>query len=164
MQPRKNWIWFLAFATVVSMAAACGGRAEEPAAPAADAAPAAEPVVAEPEPMPEPEPQAPPEPLLEGEIVDSADNFAWLTSGGRNEDATYFWTLDLRNDTTQTLDIMVSFQFVDANDSVVKTETKTVRLDPAGSTSIREEGGMSHEDSLKVEGYTYTYDWTIVQD
>ena len=167
MQPRKNWIWFIALVTVVSLAGACGGAAEEPAeAPAPEAAeePVAE-ATQEPAAMPElePEPAEPAAPQLEGNIVDSGDFFDWLTSGSRTENATYYWTLSLTNDTTQTLDITVTFQFLDDTEDVVKTETKTVRLSPAASTDIREEGSMSHEDSLKVSGYTYTYDWNIVQ-
>ncbi len=162
MQPRNNWIWFIALVIVVSMAGACGGAAEEPAE-----APAPEPVepTPEPAPMPEPEPEPaePAAPELAGNIVDSGDFFDWLTSGSRTEDATYYWTLSLTNDTTQILDITVTFQFLDDAEDVVKTEIQTVRLSPAASTDIREEGSMSHEDSLKVYGYTYTYDWKIIQ-
>lgn len=165
MQARKSLIWFIALVAASSLLVACGGAAEEPAPEAAEpeaapTEPEAAPVAVE----PEPEPQAPPEPQLEGTITLTNDDFGWLTSGSRTEAATYWWTLRVTNDTTQNLDITVRFEFLDDNDDVVKAEFKTVRLAPAASTTIREEGEMSHADSLRFAAYTYSFDWAIASN
>ena len=168
MQPRKNWFWFIALVTVVSMAGACGGAAEEPPeAPAPEAAEPAPEATPEPAPMPEPEPEPEPEepalPQLERNILTSGEEFDWISVTDRNSPATYYWTVNVNNDTTQTLDITVKFDFVDDNDNVVKSESKTIRLAPAAQQTIREEGEMSYQDALKVFGFvSQLNDWKIV--
>lgn len=166
MQPRNNWIWFIALVTVVSMTAACGGASEEPAdEPAAAAEPAAEPTPEPVAPMPEPEPEPaePAAPQLEGNILTSGEDFDWISVTDRNSPATYYWTVSVNNDTTQTLDITVKFDFVDENDSIVKSESKTIRLQPAAQQTVREESEMSYQDALKVVGFVSELnDWKIV--
>jgi len=168
MQPRKNWIWCIALVVVVSFAGACGGAAEEPAEepapeatePVVEATPAPAPM-----PEPEPEPQEPAPPQLEGNILTSGEDFDWISVTDRNSPASYYWTVNVNNDTTQTLDITVKFDFVDENDAVVKSESKTIRLAPAQDRTIREEGEMSYRDALKVIGFVSELnDWKIVGD
>ena len=160
MHARKRFVWFLALTTVVGLTLACGGAAEEPPAepPAEEAAPAPAP-----EPVPE-EPQEEQGPQLEGNIVTSGENHEWISVTDADSPATYFWTVTVNNDTTQTLDITVQFDIVDENDEVVKRETKTVRLAPAAEEVIREESEMPYQDALRVFGFTAVVsDWAIVE-
>ena len=171
MHPRKRWIWFVALVTAAALSAACGGQAADTAeeqapapaveeqAPAAEVAPAPEP-----EPMPE-EPAAPAAPQLQGTIVEEAEahEMVWLTAATREVPAKYYWVVRLRNDTTQTLNITVNFQFLDEEDGVVKTDRKTMQLPPAGAENFRVEGEMGRDDARAVISYTYTWDWEIVE-
>ncbi len=169
MHPRKRWISLLTLATVVALSAACGGgqTAEPPAeeaAPAPEEAPVAE---VAPEPEPEPMPVEPVEqaPTLTGNIVElelSEEQMVWTTAATREVPGEYYWVVQLRNDTTQTLDITVSFDFLDENDSVVKTDRKTERLQPAETKTFRVEGEMNRDQARAVLGYSYVWDWEIV--
>lgn len=166
---RTRLIGFLALGVVVALTVACGGQAAEPptnnaAAPAAQApaneqAPAA---AVEPEPMPA-ETQ-PDQPALEGNILTSGEDFQWISVTTRRAPATYYWTMTVTNDTTQTLDITVRFDFLDENDGIVKTHTKTVRISPAGETTIREEDSMPYTEAVKVVGFQAAWaTWKIVE-
>ncbi len=173
MHPSKRLMWFMALASVVTLTAACAGQPadetpnEEPAAEAAPVAETApEPV---PEPMPEPMPEEPPAPevqVLKGEIVEieAAHDMDWTTAATRQVPGKYFWVVQLRNDTTQVLDITVIFQFLDENDGVIKTDRKTVRLQPAGNGTFRVEDEMQRDEARSVDSYSYYWDWAIVSD
>lgn len=167
MHTPKRLVWSLALTTVIALTAACGGGAEEPVeetpsaeepAPVAEAAP-------EPEPMLEPEEAAAPvEPQLEGAIVEieEAHDMGWTTAASREVPGEYYWDVQLRNDTTQTLDITVTFEFLDENEGVVKTDRSTKRVSPAATGTFHVEGQMNRDDSRAVDGYTYTWAWAIV--
>jgi len=167
MLPRKRLIWFLALFAVVALTVACGGAAEEPAPTPEEAATPApeetpEPVI-EPEPVPE-EPTEPEQPQLQGNIVTSEENFDWIEGGNRTTPSTYYWTVKVNNDTTQNLDITIKFDIVDETDAIVKSESKTIRLAPAGETVVREEAEMSYADALRVAGFqAYVSNWSIVE-
>jgi hypothetical protein len=167
MYTRNRLVWSLALATIIALGVACGGGAEEPAENTADANESA--AVSEtspaPEPMPEAEqPAAPTEPQLEGAIVEieEAHEMAWTTAASREVPGEYYWVVELRNDTTQTLDITVTFEFLDENGGEVKTDRSTERISPAASGTFRVEGQMNRDDSRSVDGYTYTWAWNIV--
>lgn len=174
MHPSKRLMWFMALAAVVTLTAACSGQpADEPpneepapaaeAAPAADAAPEPEPAPV-PEPLPE-EPAEPAAPQLQGEIVEIGEaEMDWFNAATREVPGKYYWVVQLRNDTMQVLDITVVFQFLDENDGVIKTDRKTVRLQPAGPGTFRVEDEMQRDDARAVVGYTYSWDWAIVSD
>lgn len=173
MHPSKRVMWFMALAAMVTLTAACAGQPadetpnEEPA-PAAEATPAVE-TAPEPEPEPVPEPEEPPEPeapQLQGEIVEieSAHDMDWFNAATREVPGRYYWVVQLRNDTTQVLDITVIFQFLNADEDVIKTDRKTVRLQPAGNGTFRVEDEMQRDDARAVDSYTYSWDWTIVSD
>jgi hypothetical protein len=157
-------------ATIVALGAACGGQtadtpaeeapAPEEPAPAPEVAPAPEP-----EPMPE-VPQEPAVPQLTGNIVEmdlGEEQMVWTTAATREVPGRYYWLVRLRNDTTQTLDITVSFDFLDEQDAVVKTDRKTERLQPAEEKLYRVEGEMNRDQSRAVVGYSYVWDWEIVE-
>jgi len=166
MHPSKRFMWFMALVAVIAVTAACGGQpAEEPVeepAPAEEPAPVAEVV---PEPMPE-EPVEPLAPVLQGVIVEIEDEheMVWTTGATREVPGEYFWVVQLRNDTTQVLDITVRFEFLNENDGVIKTDRKTERLQPAGLGTFRVEGEMERDDARAVINYTYSWDWTVVND
>ncbi len=167
MHTRNRLVWSLALATIIALGVACGGGAEEPAANTPDANEAA--VVSETSPEPEPmleaeQPAAPAEPQLEGAIVEieEAHDMAWTTAASREVPGEYYWVVQLRNDTTQTLDITVTFEFLDENGGVVKTDRSTERISPAAAGTFRVEGQMNRDDSRSVDGYTYTWAWDIV--
>ena len=167
MYTRNRLVWSLALATIIALGVAWGGGAEEPAENTADANESA--AVSEtspaPEPMPEAEqPAAPTEPQLEGAIVEieEAHEMAWTTAASREVPGEYYWVVELRNDTTQTLDITVTFEFLDENGGEVKTDRSTERISPAASGTFRVEGQMNRDDSRSVDGYTYTWAWNIV--
>lgn len=159
-------ILLLLLVLTVSFAAACG-PAEDPAD-----APAQEQEAEEPEPVEETE--APPvvveeepepaeqEPQLVGNIRLSGEDLQW--GNVTQTAAPYTWTVQVVNDTTATLDITVSFQLLDASDRVVKTETAVVRLQPAQTRTIRENGSLAgFDDANRVAAFVATYDYTIVQ-
>lgn len=158
-------ILLLLMLLVVPFAAACA-PAEEPAETPAqeeEAPPAEEPMEAE-EPMPaeEPmEPEEPAEPQLVGEIRTSGENLEWGTP--TQETAPYTWTVRVTNDTTATLDINVRFQLLDENDGVIKTETATVRLAPAESQTIRENGSIAYDRANSVYSFVALTEYTIVE-
>jgi len=177
MHTRKRLVWSLALTTVIALTAACGGQAEEPVeepAPAEEPAPLAE-AAPVPEPLPEPEepaepaepeePAEPAEPQLEGEIVEieDAQEMDWFNPASREEPGRYYWVVQLRNDTTQTLDITVTFDFLDENEATVKTDRSTVRVSPAEVGTFRVEGEMDRDLSRSVDGYTYTWGWRVVE-
>lgn len=165
MQLKRRLALSIAMVVLIAGIAACGSPPaeeappNEPAETAEPEAPAPEPV--EPEPMPEPEEQEPEAPQLEGNIIITDDTFEWTDSTA--ETADYYWTLAVQNDTTQTLDITLKFQFLDGQDAVVKEETSTVRLAPAERQVIREEGTMSFDEANRVVGYLADYEWEIVE-
>ena len=86
----------------------------------------------------------------------------WTTAATREVPGQYYWLVQLRNDTTQTLDITVNFDFLDENDGVVKTDRKTERLQPAETRIFRVEGEMNRDQARAVLGYSYVWDWEIV--
>jgi hypothetical protein len=170
MHPRKRWTWFVLLVAAVALSAACGGQPEtaEEAAPAPAAeetAPAAE-VAPEPEPEPiaeEPVEQAPPQ--LTGNIVEieSAHDFGWTNAATREVPGKYYWVVQLRNDTTQTLDITVKFDFLNESDAIIKTDRVTVRMQPAENGTFRGEGEMARDNARAVASYSYLWDWVIVE-
>lgn len=163
MSGRTSTACLIAILLAVPLAVACGGAAEEPAADNGANAPAVEPApVVEPEPV-EPEPTEPAEPTvptLVGEIRVSGEDFEWGETN--TENAAYTWTARVTNDTTATLDISVRFEFLDENDAVVQTETKTVRLDPAASRTLRESGNMNYDQANRVYSFRAVTDWAPV--
>jgi hypothetical protein len=167
MHPSKRLMWLMVLAVVVTLTAACGGQPAEEA-PAAEPAPAEEATPAvETAPVPEPEPEQAPEPAapqLQGEIVEIEEtaDFDWLNAATREIPGKYYWVVELRNDTTQVLDITVIFQFLNADDGIIKTDRKTVRLQPASNGTFRVEDEMQRDDANAVENYTYYWDWAIV--
>lgn len=173
MHPSRRLMWYMTLAAVVTLTAACAGQpAEEP--PNAEPTPAKEaPLVAEtapePEPVPEPLPEEPPEPAapqLQGEIVEieEAADFDWLNAATREVPGRYYWVVELRNDTMQVLDITVIFQFLDENEDVIKTDRKTVRVQPAGLGTFRFEDEMQRDEARSVSFTSYYWDWAIVSD
>jgi hypothetical protein len=158
MACRTRLSMMLVLVLALPFAAACGA-AEEPAPEAPEA-----PVEQAPEPVPpvqEPEPTPPAEPELVGNIVLSGDDFEWGEFGA-GQPAPYTWTVRINNDTTATLSIRVSFQFLDDDDQVLKIERTTIRLDPAAGRTIREAGTMPYDDALKVIGFVADYTYDIV--
>lgn len=153
----------IALFALLPLLAACGG-AEEPA-PEPTEEPAAAPEAEAPAPeMPAeeaPEETAPAEPQIVGSIILSGEDFSWGAPDGDNQP--YTWTARVQNDTTSTLDITVRFQFLDDTDAVVKTESASVRLDPASGRTINESGTMTYDDALKVVGFLADYDYAAVQ-
>ncbi len=172
MHPSKRLMWFMALAAVVTLSTACAGQPADETpneAPApAEVAPTAE-TAPEPEPVPEPLPEEPPEPAappLEGEIVEieSAADFDWLNAATREVPGRYYWVVQLRNDTTQVLDITVIFQFLNGDEAVIKTDRKTVRVQPAGTETFRVEGEMQRDEARSVDFTSYYWDFAIVSD
>ncbi len=161
MVRRTRLAMLLVFLLALPFAAACG-TAEEPAeAPEPPEAPVEQAPVPVEEPPAEPEPQQPAEPELVGNIILSGDNFEWGEFGA-GQPAPYTWTVRVNNDTTATLSIRVSFQFLDDDDQVLKTERTTIRLDPAAGRTISENGTMPYDDALKVIGFVADYTYDIV--
>jgi hypothetical protein len=165
MRFNKNIALLFALVALLLVVNACGGGepAEEPATEATEEAPPA----AEPEPVvePEPEPEEEQGPQLQGSINLTEEYFEWGEVTDRSQPAAYTWTVQVANDTTQTLDITVRFDFLDENDRVVKTERSTVRLAPAESATIEEPGTMSWDDANRVVGYAVQVEnWTIIED
>ena len=152
----------LALLALAPFIAACGA-AEEPVEQPAEEAPAEQPAEAPAEEMPAEEPmeeEGPQEPQLVGNITLSGENFDWTET--TSEVAGYYWTVRVSNDTTAPLDITVRFQFLDENDSSIKTETATVRLQPATNTTIREESTMTWDDANRISYFLASYDYEIV--
>ena len=166
MDPWRRLVSIVALLALIFVVGACGGQpgdepaAEQPEQPAEET-PEPEPTAVEPE--PEPEPQEPDEPELVGDITLSGEDLEWGNITGPNNPAPYAWTVTVINDTTQTLDIRVLFSILDGNDRVVKTERTSIRLQPAQTRTIREDGSMSYDDALRVEGFLADYDWQIVE-
>ncbi len=162
---RKNIVLLFALVALLVVVNACGGGepANEPAAESTEEAePAAElaPVV-----EPEPEPQEPEEPQLVGTINLTEEDFQWGEVTDRTQPAPYTWTVTVANDTTQTLDITVRFDFLDDSDSVVKTERSSVRLAPAQRATINEPGTMDWDGANRV--YTFAVqveNWNIIEN
>jgi hypothetical protein len=165
MRLNKNLFLLFALVALLAVVSACGGGepAEEPAAEAPEeAAPAPEP---EPVVEPEPEPEEPQGPQLEGNIDLTNEDFQWGEVTDRSQPAPYTWTVAVANDTTQTLDITVRFDFLDDSDSVVKTERTVVRLAPAERTTVEEPGTMGWDEANRV--YTFAVqveNWTIIEN
>lgn len=165
MSDRTRRFTLMAILLLVPFAVACGA-AEQPAVQ--EPAPAPEPEA--PAPAPVPEPAAEPEPTepvaqqpqLVGTVTLSGESFDWGETD--NENANYTWNVRIANDTTAQLDITVRFQFLDDNDQVIKTETKTVRLQPATSTTVRENGRMGYAQANRVYSFSAAYDYQIVSD
>lgn len=137
--------------------------AEEPDAPAeepGDPPPQAIPEAPE-EPAEEAAPAGPQEPQLVGTVNLTGENFEW--GEVTLERAQYNWTVTVTNDTTANLDITVTFDFLDENDRVIKTERETVRLAPAERTTIRKPGTMAYDQANRVVGFRARYDYSIVR-
>jgi hypothetical protein len=165
MRFNKNIFLLFALVALLAVVSACGGGepAEEPTEePTEETAPAPEP---EPVVEPEPEPAEPQGPQLEGNIDLTNEDFQWGEVTDRSQPAPYTWTVAVANDTTQTLDITVRFDFLDDSDSVVKTERTVVRLAPAESTTVEEPGTMGWDEANRV--YTFAVqveNWTIIEN
>lgn len=174
MARRIRWT-LMALALVAPLAIAACAANEEPAeVPAAESAqeqaPAAEQPAGEETAAPAQTPAeetaapaeqaAPQEPELVGEIKVSDENFEWGET--TRERANYTWTAHVTNDTTATLDIIVRFEFLDEQDQVIKTESKTVRLAPAESTTVRESGSMSWDQANRVYSFRAVTDYRVV--
>jgi len=163
MHARIRLTRFVAFAAIAALTIACGGQPAEPP-PAEEPAEAPAPVQPEVTPIPEPEePEIPALPQLQGNIVGVDDTWEWLSAATRENPARYKWTVSLRNDTTQTLDITVRFDMVDADDRIIKTDRRTVRVAPADTATAQFEGEMPFDVARLFESYTYTWDWEIVE-
>lgn len=168
MHPSKRFLWFFALAAIIAVTAACGGAAEEApmeeATPAEEEAPAPEPEETPPPVMEEPEPEEPAAPTLTGDIVEVGEGaMDWYNAATREEPGRYWWQVQLRNDTTQTLDLTVTWQFLDENDGEIKTDRETVRVSPADTGTFRGEGELERDAARSVAGYTYYWDWEIVE-
>lgn len=172
MGRRTRLLMLMAVLVVAPFAIACGA-AEEPAGeePAAEE-PAAEEPAAEPAPAPttpettaaaaeEPADTGPQEPQLVGEIRIADENFDWGETTA--ESAAYTWTARVTNDTTATLNITVRFEFLDEQDQVIKTESATVRLDPAQSRRINQGGNMDYAQANRVYSFRAVTDYKIVE-
>jgi predicted small lipoprotein YifL len=158
-------MWMIAMVALVALTAACGGQPPEEPPPAEE--PAEEPAPAETTPapviVPEPaEPAEPQEPQLTGNIVEVDSGMDWFNPATRETPGRYWWQVRLRNDTNQTLDITVTFTFLDLNEQEVKTDRKTVRVQPAETGTFRVEDEMVRDVARSVDGYTYSWDWQIV--
>lgn len=171
MQPSKRFLWFFALAAIVAVTAACGAPpAEEPPAEETaaeeEATPAGEETTVEPvtpDPVEE-EVQEPTEPPLEGDIVEVGEGqMDWNRGATREQPGEYYWVVRLRNDTTEVLDITVTYQFLDANEEVIKTDTETVRVSPAQTGEFRVVEEMGRDDARAVAFTTYFWDWERVQ-
>lgn len=167
MAERARPITVMALLLLVPFTIACGA-AEQPAAPPVETPPAAPATEVTPPatetPTTEVTPEAPTQegPQLVGNITLSNENFDWGETD--NQNANYTWTVRVANDTTATLDITVRFQFLDDNDQVIKTETKTVRLDPAAASTLREAGRMSYAQANRVYSFSAAFDYQIVSN
>ena len=161
---KKNIVFLFALVALLAVVVACGGGepTNEPAADSADeAAPAAE---LEPVVEPEPEPQEPEGPQLVGTINLTGEDFGWGEITDSTQPAPYTWTVAVANDTTQTLDITVRFDFLE-DSAVVKVERKVVRLAPAERATINEPGTMSYDEANRVNGFAVQVDnWTIIEN
>ena len=158
---KKNFVLLFALVALLAVLGACGGG-EPTEEPAEEPAP-----VAEPEPViePEPEPQEPEGPQLVGSITLTDEDFQWGEVTDRTLPAPYTWTVAVTNDTTQTLDITVRFDFLDDDDSVVKTERTVVRLAAADRATVNEPGTMGWDEANRV--YTFAVqveNWTIIEN
>jgi len=170
MEWKRRLSLSLAVLALIVAIAACGGQpAEEPAAeePAAEEPAAEDPAATEPEtpapvtPAEEPASDEPQEPELVGEINISDYNLEWGEPTA--EEAPYEWWVTVQNDTTQTLDITVMFDVLDANGEVVKSERGSIRLDPAERGTIREPGTMAYDNANRVSEFAVDYEWEIVE-
>jgi len=161
---RKNIALLFVLVALLVIVNACGGGepANEPVAATEEAAPAAEPeAVVE----PEPEAQEPEGPQLVGNISLTEEDFQWGEVTDRTQPAPYNWTVAVANDTTQTLDIHVRFDFLDDSDRVVKTERATVRLAPAQRATIDEPGTMGWDEANRVFTFAVQVEnWTIIEN
>ena len=164
MPSKKNIVLLFALVALLVVVSACGGGepANDPAASTEEAAPAAEP---EPVVEPEPEPTEPEVPQLVGQINLAEEDFQWGEVTDRTQPAPYSWTVAVANDTTQTLDINIRFDFLDSSDSVVRTDRATVRLAPAQRTTINESGTMGWDDANRVDNWAVQVEnWTIIEN
>ena len=146
---RLRLLTLVALLVLAPFIAACA--TEEPAeAPVAEPETEA-PVVEEPV-TPEPVEEAPAEPEIVGNILLNGEELVW--GAVADDNTAYTWTARVQNDTTSNLRITIRFQFLDAVDAVVKSETTTITLAPAASRTINQDGTMTYDESLKVEGYS----------
>lgn len=160
---RRRFAILVALLALVALTAACGAPADEAPEPppAKEETPTPEPPPVQPE--PEPEPQQPEQPQLVGDIRLSGEDFVFGTPESTSAPAPYTWTVRVTNDTTQTLDITIRFDLLDENDRIVKTERQTIRLAPAASNTIEEQGSIPYSDASRVVGYqAQTERWEIV--
>lgn len=175
MHRRTRCTGFVALAASAVLTLACGGQAaDQPPAgnqpagkaePATEATPAPAPEATTDEPAEPAQPAAPAQPQLTGNIVDLEHQppLEWLSAATRENPGKYRWTVELRNDTTQTLDITVRFDFLDEAEKVIKTDRKTVRVAPADTATVTNEGEMPRDQARAVVYTSYTWeDWKIV--
>lgn len=176
MPPKRRSVTILVLIAMVPLALACGGRTEE--APPATSEESAQEEMATPEeeaatpeeqgeemaPAGEPQEEAAPEreePEVVGNVTLAGEDLLW--GDVSQESAEYTWTVRVSNDTTATLDITVTFDLLDDNDRMVKTERATVRLAPAESTTIEEPGTMTYDQASRVVGFRARYDYAVVE-
>ncbi|MGD8328761.1 MAG: hypothetical protein PVJ49_04945 [Acidobacteriota bacterium] len=170
MHSSKRLMWLVAAVALIALTAACGGQPAEET-PAEQPAATEEPAAAAPEAAPEPEPEmtpeepaAPAQPQLQGNIVEVGEGeFTWLNAATRETPGRYTWKVQLRNDTTQTLDITVTWQFLDENENTIKTDRETVRVEPAATGSFEGQGEMERDAARSVAFTSYSWDWKIVE-
>jgi hypothetical protein len=172
MHPSKRLMWLVAAVAVIALTAACGSQPAEQT-PAEQPAATEEPAATAPEAAPEPEPEqemepeepaTPQQPPLQGNIVEVGEGeFAWLNAATRETPGRYTWTVRLRNDTTQTLDLTVTWQFLDENENTVKTDRVTVRVEPAATGTFEGQGEMERDAARSVAYTSYSWDWKVVE-
>ena len=160
MSRRIRTIWLVALLVLAPFSIGCGGAEEPAAAPVAEE-PAADPQP-EPEPMPveEPQPEEPQEPQLVGDIIISDDGFDWTTTTADN--ANYRWFARVTNDTTATLRITLEFKFLDEDDAVVRTETRSIEIAPAESRRVTGTGTFVWNDANRVVASVAEYEYEII--
>lgn len=171
MPSTRQFLIALALLALLPFAAACGGQpAEEAEEAAADVEEATEEAAEAVEEAAEETAEAVEEaaeeaeeavtgPQIEGEVRLTNDDFDWTET--TTETASYTWTARVTNDTTATLDITVTFEFLDNNDRVVKTERATRRLAPAESSTIRQDGSMPFDQANRVVGFRAYPDYEV---
>lgn len=176
MPSKRQFLIALALLALLPFAVACGGQTAEEAEQAAEEAQegieetaeeaaeaveeAAEETAEAVEEAAEEAEEALADPQVEGEVRLTNEDFEWTET--TTETANYTWTARVTNDTTATLDITVTFEFLDNADRVVKTERASRRLAPAESSSISQQGSMPFDQANRVVGFRAYTDYDVV--